>query len=848
MRRWIVGSFLVAGALSVWAARPLSFGEVEALKGAFGSVEFIAPAGVKPYVATNMNVRCSLPATAAFARAIVNPKVVKEALLVTTSRGVGEYYLNGETFAQETLKPGYTQTPVASSSKPRRHLYGYDVTEQWRKGEGATNLLAAVVSSGWYGDRLARAEGRIGGLWQYLRLTYVDGTSESFATGKDYRASYAGSTLYADIYYGQTIDGRQAQTFLSNPAASSHWPAPQILPLAGETLSPVIGGQIYDRTDLILYPASLKVYEGVTGANADCYGKATLVAEPKVKTSLKPGQLLVVDFAQNASARPVLTFTAPKGARLTVRFAEMLNDGNGAKSRGCDGPEGTPYLANMRTCPSQLDLISGGGTMRVRPTLSFWGYRYLAITTDQPCEVSELASIPVSSVTRAMERGKLLTGNEKINRLISNALWGMRSNYLSVPTDCPQRDERLGWMADTQVFLPTALCYADVTPFMTKFLENIRDTQKPSGEIPVICPDGWMGGSDYYNRFGWSDAAVIIPYTLWQQTGQREILERSYDSMKGFVTSIASNYYATATNSWQFADWLSFEQWETWRAWHTQSPERTSWWNFLGACYCAYDARLMMHVATVLGRKADLSYFRTLHAKTLAHIRQTWYQPSGELIELFQTQQTAYALPLAMGLIPAEHCRHHAKALAELVRRNGTRLSTGFLGTPALLEALSMNGESTLAYDLLLQEQFPSWLYSVNQGATTIWERWNSYTKERGFGPVEMNSFNHYAYGCVVEWLFSTAAGIRIQPDGRGKLSLTLAPIPDRRLGKIEATRSFGSNLVHSKWHYEGETWSWSFTIPEGSTALVQIPGSGVYKVYQSGTHTVTRPAKSLKP
>ena len=826
--------------------RPLAPAEVEALRPALEKARYLTPQGDRPYLPHDMRKRAATPATAAFVRTLVNPKPVAKALLVTTSRGVGEYYLNGQTFAQETLKPGFTQVETAGCPyiKPRRHLYGYDITPIWHTSQGATNLLSALVTGGWYGDALTCGigQGRKPQLLQLLQLTYSDGTQETFPSTDAYRAAYAGPILYADIYYGQTQDARIPDTFLSQPAASAHWLPARQSPVQNELLQPVPGAQIYDRYDLALPAQTLTLYQGATGADANqSYGKINIIATPTNTATILPGQTLIADFAQNAAARPSLLIQAPEGTRLTFRFAEMLNDGNGSKARGCDGPEGSLYLANMRSCPSQFDYISNGKTTTVHPTFSFWGYRYLSVTADRPATLSQITSIPVTSLTQAMERGHLRTGNQLVNRLVSNTLWGLRSNYLSVPTDCPQRDERQGWMADTQVFVPTALCFADVSAFLRKYLADIRDCQLPDGQVTSVAPQ--VGRFASPNRLGWADGAVIIPYTLWRETGDKAPLAEAYDSMKAYVNSIAPSFYATPSNSWQYADWLSFEQWETCRDnyWNGRPAAVGEWWDFLGACYCYRDAEILRQAATALGNRRDAGQWLTLREATRKHLLGRWFTAEGELIEAFRGQQTAHVIALNFGIVPEAARGKVARSLAALIRSNGTRLSTGFLGTSLLLETLSRHGETALAYDLLLQEAFPSWLYSVNQGATTIWERWNSYTKEKGFGPVGMNSFNHYAYGSVVSWLFGTAGGIRPVVGGNGKLAVLLAPEPDRRLGHLEAVRAVGGGLVRSAWSYEGATWKWSFTVPEGLRAAVRLPGESIVRAYKPGTYTIEK-------
>ena len=453
-----------------------------------------------------------------------------------------------------------------------------------------------------------------------------------------------------------------------------------------------------------------------------------------------------------------------------------------------------------------------------------------------------------------MKDGRHRTGVADVNRLVSNVRWGQLSNYLSVPTDCPQRNERLGWAGDTQVFGEAGAYLARTAPFLRKWLRDLRDNQSEDGGFTSTAPVAQGYGRDAF-MFGSADAGVIVPWTLWRMFGDRQALEEHYEAMARFVRRLDETRYDFEKRlGYIYADWLSFETFEShgnkfghfgnWK----YHPHAIAYRRFLAACYWLYDAGLMARMAEALGRGRDADFFRGSESRALSHIRSTYLEEDGLLLRPMRHLQTACVFALRFGIVTGR-AREGTKALLlKSIREHGDCLQTGFLGTSLLMDTLTEVGAADVAYTLLLQRKCPSWLYSVDQGATTVWERWDSYTRERGFGPVGMNSFNHYAYGGpVLAWLFKTAAGIAPDASAPGFARIAMAPRPDRRLGFVRAAYDSAAGMVRSAWRYEGDEWIWEFTVPEGAVATVTVPGEEVSAEYRPGAYCVRRPAESVR-
>ena len=789
--------------------------------------------------------------TARFVRTVEAAKPVKKATWTVSGLGIFRAYVNGrEVGADDFLKPGLTHI------LKRRHSFAYDVTPLLKQGK---NVLAAEVSTGWWRDAVVKHPGvkpaKESGFGGTLEITYHDGTSESVPTDARWQASYGGNLVHAEIYWGETYDARA--DFSWRTTGNVDWPTAKIHDGFKGVVTPVEGRTIKVRRDLALKPQAMYVWRGAEGASEEAFGKANILRRPAdgKRILLDVGETLVVDFGQNAAGVLEVVATAASGVELYAHPAEMLNDMNGEKSRGNDGPAGSAYIANYRTARTTMTYIfAGTGEEKYMPTFTFFGGRYLSFTANGKVALSSVRFLPVMSIAPEDETGTIATGHEDVNRLISNCVWGMRSNYLSVPTDCPQRSERLGWSGDTQAFVGAAVYAADVYGFLSKWMTDMRDSQmgddeKFPGSFRRVAPIGPAGFRGY--MIGWSDAGVIVPYTLWRQFGDTSAVKANWTAMICFMELLNRTNYVTPPEDDQCADWLAPAPYERWRRnnsrgqlkkprWDGETEaDMRQYWDMLGACYHIWDLRMMGEMARAIGKDGAAKTFAAREKSAVMRYRDLFLDHRGRLADRYRDMQTPILYPLWLGLFPSEEATAAAKEdLVANLKRGGFKIGTGFLGTPILLDVLAdVVGEPELAYSVLLQHGCPGWLYSVDQGATTIWERWDGYTKERGFGPVSMNSFNHYAYGAVMGWMYRTMAGIRPGEKG-GYEKFVLSPKPDSRVGSCTASYRTKYGVIRSSWRYgdDGKL-SWSFTVPPGTTAKVVPPDGGTARTYAPGTY-----------
>ena len=704
-------------------------------------------------------------AAASFRRTFTNAGDVAAAQLRITSLGTFDAYLNGGRIGGDWLAPGFTQNEKC------RHEVTYDISGSMARSAGAVNVLMVDVGPCWWLDSIVRAHrGKELALRATVRVTYADGRCESFPTGLDWQGTYDGPIAAAGIYEGEDYDARRVRTGWGSVRENTEF--------KGEVRPRPDGAAVMERADL----------------------------EPKASLAefmLEPGRTNVVDFSQNHAGVVSFDVDGPAGATVTVCFAEMLND-SGDPARGNDGPAGMPYLKNLRKARALFRYtLRGGGRECARPTMTYFGYRYAGFSCDRPVRVSKVRSHVLTSV--ADVRGRIRTGDERVNRLIANCEWGHVSNYLSVPTDCPQRDERLGWTGDTQIFCRTAMYRADALGFLSKWLADQRDAQRADGGISDDAPNGpWR---TFYGECGWADSAVIVPYTLWRMYGDLSPVRDHWETMERHMDFLDANGGPLD----RFCDWLSPVR--------NDPPFKA----LLCGAFWVWDARLMREMAQALGKQKSVARYEALETRTLAEWRGK-HLDDGGAVKRELACQTANAYALYLDLLPTAKGRAlTTKRLADDVKARGGRLGTGFLGTAVICQTLVKVGHADLAYDLLLNREYPGWLYSVDQGATTIWERWNSYTKDKGFGDARMNSFNHYAYGSVMGWLYEDAAGIR--PLEPGFSEIEIAPHPDPRLGFLEAEHLTPHGWVRVRWAYGADgRLVWAYSTPAGIKVKVRPP------------------------
>lgn len=788
-----------------------------------------------------------------FVTEITNVKKVKKAVWMTAGLGVYRLFLNGKEVGEEFLKPGFTHYAKTKIS------FTYDITDAFLKAKGGLNCLSAQVTPGWWADKIITPknhEGMIGdkpAFRSVLQLVYADGSSELFGTNcSDWKAGIAGPVTHADIFDGEEYDARIPEGYLTPEKLST----PELNNEFAGKIFPTAGAEVYIRRDLALSPVRAYVWKDIEGKSEDCHGKVLIEREyaPGEEMSILPGEQLVVDFGQNCAGIPEFVFRAEEGTTLSFLPAELLNDGNGAFSRGMDGPEGSVHRLNLRVPDSGMRLVytfaGGDDFVKYHPSCTFFGYRYASISADAPVRIRQVETLPVSSITAELETGSITTGNELVNKLISNTLWGQRSNYLSVPTDCPQRNERLGWTADTQVFAMTGSFFADTDSFFHKWTRDLRDTQTPTGAYPGVAPQAQYGSTPHeMMRLGWADAGIIVPWVMWRQFADTSIIDENWDSMILFIDHVNETRYdhtalAAENGNFQWGDWLSYEPLES----RSNSvyrdsdpskgllPEAVEYWNYLGACYWAMDAGMMAQMAKVTGRPSER--FEKMEAEAKAYLKSRFLLPDGSFkLPVLNTMQTPALFALKNDLVEGKAKENMVARLRKNFEDHDNCLQTGFLGTSILMQTLSDNGMTDIAYELLFQHKNPSWMYSIDNGATTIWERWNSYTLANGMGPKEMNSFNHYAYGCVCEWIWQTCAGIASCSSEPGFKHIVMKPVPDRRLGSLKAEYKSAAGLVTSQWEYKDNIWEWKFSIPEGCTASVSLPDGSEPQEFGSGYH-----------
>ncbi|MCR5522299.1 MAG: glycoside hydrolase family 78 protein [Clostridia bacterium] len=712
--------------------------------------------------------------------------------------GCVDIYINGERAGTGEMKPGW------SDYNTRAFYTDYDISALLKNGR---NRILAVAAPGWYSGRIA------GGY-------YGDGTPSVMisikANGKDivntdagWKCTVGGRIRTADIWDGEYCDATEAgyDEMSRTDFDISGWDSAQIFEYKGK-VTEFIGPEIRIRKELILSPANIKVYDGINyngtyfGCINVCNGDAALPLE------VKKGQKVIVDFGQETVGHLYIKAKSKKGTELKMRYAEFLND-SGEPERGNDGPKGSVYTVNLRSALGKAYYVFGSDeTEEYRPVFTFFGYRYVEISAENDMTIYDLKAEPIGNDTE--ETGKIETSDPLVNRLISNALWGQRGNYVSVPTDCPQRDERLGWTGDAQAFSITAAYNADVYGFFRKWMQDMRDSQSESGGYADVNPR--VGCCHSEDACAWGDAGVIIPYNLYMIYGDDTMIKEHFDSMDKYITGLEKKYGYSGPIP-RYGDWLAYD-------WCSNE--------FISSAYFNHDIDLMIYMSKIAGREDRLPYYRELKVKAHKYFEDN-FMKDGKLIGQTQCDKI---ISLAFDLLDENYAKEVADELEEQIKENGDRLSCGFLGTYNLCPTLSKYGKDKTAYNLLLQRNEPSWLYSIDQGATTIWERWNSYTVKDGFGDVGMNSFNHYAYGSVCEWMYRYMAGI--EPDEPGFSKIRLDPRIDLRTENelpagqknitfVKAEFKSAAGLIKSEWNTENG-FVYKCSVPSGAKARLSLP------------------------
>lgn len=745
-----------------------------------------------------------------------------EATLYFTALGCVDIFINGRRVGDGEMKPGW-------SAYLKRTLYMQrDITPLLKDGK---NRVLAVVSTGWYSGRIAG--GYYGNHAPAVMLNAVCGGKTLFSTDESWLCSVGGQIRTADIWDGEYRDGTLPDyTALSMPDFElADWKTADIFTYDGE-VTPFIGSEIRVREALALKPKNLTVFDGIR-YNGSYFGKINAVdTDAALPLILKLGQKLTVDFGQETVGWVKIKIKAAAGTVIKMRYAEFLND-SGDLERGNDGAEGSVYTVNLRSALGKAYYVANGSDVEeYRPTFTFFGYRYVEISANADVEFVDITAEIVGNDNA--ETGRIETSDPLVNRLFSNALWGQRGNYVSVPTDCPQRDERLGWTGDAQAFSTTAAYNADVYGFFRKWMQDMRDSQGEKGGYADVNPR--VGCCHSENACAWGDAGIIIPYNLYKIYGDDTMIKEHFDSMEKYIAGLIElNGYSGPIP--RYGDWLAYDWCEN---------------EFISSAYFVHDIDMMLYMCAVAGREDRIGYYKDLREKAYGYFCEH-FMKDGVPVENTQCNKI---IVLAFNLLAPEKVEAVADALAEQIKENGDRLSCGFLGTYNLCPTLSKYGKDKTAYNLLLQRNEPSWLYSIDQGATTIWERWNSYTKEKGFGDVGMNSFNHYAYGAIVEWMYRFMAGIEAVEPGFKKFELhpridmrTAAELPagQQNIKWVKAEFNSVAGLIKSEWSTENGL-IYRCTVPEGAEAFLTLPAVSAtvtvngkaYEAVKGGEFTLT--------
>ncbi len=690
-----------------------------------------------------------------FCKEFTADKKIKQATLEISAMGMYRAYINGERISDEVFTPYWTEY------KSRTQYQTYDVADMLKN----ENELCVEAAEGWaVGYIRSGAEHRnhyaknISVIFA-LNIVFEDGTELSVNSDESVTVKNS-QIIQSSIYHGETVDRTIRVCEIGHALIDN---------TVKTGLVPQIGEKVVEQD--ILYPVQL-------------------IVTPKGEK--------VIDFGQNLAGYVEVRAKGSCGDRITISHAEVLDK------------DGNFYTENLRTARQQNTYILSGDDEIFKPTFSWQGFRYIRLD-EYPFDEVNLSDFKAIAVYSDMKRtGSFECGNEKVNQLYHNIIWGQRCNFIDVPTDCPQRDERCGWTGDAQVFIRTAAINYDVEKFFEKWLIDLAAGQFEDGGVQWEVPSNNLNYPENVSS-AWSDAATICPWEIYLAYGNKKILKNQFESMKKWIDYVHN--FGEEEYLWlggkQLGDWLGMD--------NPDDPLRgATSKDFISSAFFAYSTSLFVKAGKVLGY--DMTEYEELYKNVVKAFRENFIKDG---LPTSKTQ-TAYALALRFGL--AADVQKTAEGLAELVRENDTKLTTGFVGTPHLLHALSENGYTDLAYDLLLQEGVPSWLYQVNNGATTMWEHWDSIKSDGTFWDTSMNSFNHYAYGAVYDWIFGVSAGIKPLEDGAGYKHISIAPKPEKRLGFVKAGIETRFGKLSSYWYYKDDKVCYEFEIPAGTIAEIELP------------------------
>jgi alpha-L-rhamnosidase len=698
-------------------------------------------------------------------------KAVLSARVYISSLGLYELSLNGERVGDQVLTPGWTDYDK------RLQYQVYDVTSQLRNGE---NSIGVMIGNGWFRSNLGWQAnwgmwGKKLGLICQLKVTYNDGSEEVIGTDETWRSNNNSPVVMTGIYEGETYDARkEIPGWTAIGFDDSKWPAVKTGSAPSAKLIPVETVPVKKIQEI----KSMKIFQTPSGTK-------------------------VVDFGQNLVGWVRLKLTGPAGKTITVRHAEVLDK------------HGEFYTDNLRAAKATLTYITKGeGVETYEPKFTFFGFRYIAVE-GFPGEIKPENFTAVVVHSDMKPTGTFECSNPLVNQLQKNIQWGQKGNFVDVPTDCPQRDERLGWTGDAQVFARTAAYNMDVSAFLSKWLKDLASDQYVSGAIPHVIPN--VLGNDDGGSTGWADASTIIPWEMYRVYGDKKFLEDQYPSMKAWVGFMESKSKDNLWNTtWHFGDWLFYRPFDD-----NDGRSAVTDKHLISQCFWAHSTQLMINAASVLGKSDDVQAYTDKLKKIKEAFIKEYVTPSGRLVS---GTQTAYVLALDFDMLPEAQRQQASDRLVENIESYGNHLTTGFLGTPYLCHVLSRYGHHDVAWTLLLQESYPSWLYPVRMGATTIWERWDGQKPDSTFQTPGMNSFNHYAYGAIGDWMYRIAAGVEIGAPGYKEI--IIQPHPDDRLSYAKTAFESPYGLIRSGWERKDGSYAVSISIPANTIARVSLPAA----------------------
>lgn len=767
--------------------------------------------------------------TPIFRKEFVVEGQIASAKLYSTALGNYNMFINGERVGHlqpdgemvyDELMPGWTEY------RKKVFYMTHDVTSLVKEG---ANAIGVQLSSGWWGGDIAHGVYGSPNLafMGKLVITLKNGETITVVSDDSWTYSTEGPVKRGDIYHGETYDARDADGWATAGYNASEWTPVGIDSQFKGIVSAYEGPAVRIRQHLELTPKTVTVYEGVKSTGTT-YGEIDVISTSgNGAVNLKKGQTVVYDLGQNFVGWVHFSVKGPRGTVLKMRYAEMLND-KGDASRGDDGPGGSLYTINLRNakCLLKYTLSGAEGGEEYHPSTTFYGFRYCEITASEDITVNSLVGQVVGSEIE--EGSNIEVNHDAVNQLYSNVIWGQRSNFLSIPTDCPQRDERLGWTADTQLFSLAASYNSDVLAFYHKWMGDMRDSQREDGAYPDVAPYCWVG----FGQAAWGDAGIILPWNVYTMYGDKSIIEENFDSMERYMAFVANQagggYKYNGSGADSYGDWVAFEYTDR---------------RYVSVAYYGYMAYIMSEMAKVIGEEAKAAEY----AQLFENIKEEFAKRYVVYGKIIYSTQCAQLLALNFNLLTDETAIENAKAtLRRKIESNGNKLSTGFIGTAMINQTLSRYGLDDLAYTLLLQRECPSWLYSVDQGATTIWERWDSYTLEKGFhSDITMNSFNHYAYGAVAEWMYRYMGGIAPDAANPGFKHINLCPVVDnrtnlnnqQRITDVKTTFASPYGAVKSNWvRRDDGSVEYHVTVPANTTATVTYPlAAGQTEVYVDG-------------